>query len=47
MEEDYYQLLQIPLTASPEEINKSYRTLARKYHPDRNPDEESGMSPFN
>jgi molecular chaperone DnaJ len=31
---DYYEILGIPRTADEKEINKAYRTLARKYHPD-------------
>src|SRR5438552_2775494 len=34
--QDYYQILEIPRTAVPEEIQKAYRRLARKYHPDVN-----------
>jgi len=38
--QDYYQLLNLSRSASSDDIQKSYRTLARKYHPDLN--KESG-----
>ena len=31
---DYYKALEIERTASPEDVRKAYRKLARKYHPD-------------
>jgi len=40
MADDYYQTLNVSKNASQEEIQKSYRRLARKYHPDLHADKE-------
>ncbi len=45
-EKDYYELLEVAKTASGEEIKKSYRRLAMKYHPDRNPGDKEAETRF-
>jgi len=43
---DYYKILEVPKSASDKEIKKSYRKLARKYHPDVNPNDNSAKQKF-
>ena len=45
-EKDYYATLGVPKTATAKEITKEYRKLARKFHPDANPNNASAEERF-
>ena len=46
MARDYYDILGLSKSASDSEIKSSYRKLAMKYHPDRNPGDKKAEEKF-
>src|SRR5216684_3971809 len=46
MPRDYYEVLGVGRDASEDQIKKAYRSLARKFHPDRNPGDKQAEASF-
>ena len=46
MSKDYYGILGVTKESTDKEIKKAYRTLSKKYHPDKNPDNKESEDKF-
>ncbi len=45
-QQDYYAVIGVPSSATPDEIKKAYRKLAAKHHPDKNPGDPKAADTF-
>ncbi|OOM75199.1 chaperone protein DnaJ [Clostridium puniceum] len=43
---DYYKILNLSVNSNNDEIKKAFRSLAKKYHPDRNKDDKEALTKF-
>ena len=43
---DYYEVLGLDRNATSDDIKRAFRSLARKFHPDKNPDDPDSESKF-
>ena len=44
--DDFYAILEVPREATKAEVKKAYRSLSKRYHPDKNPGDEEASSHY-